>query len=77
LGPSWRGSKLTGARKTITCKHYVAPVGVDWLPHSPFTGVAESLRGDPDWTVTDLDCGHNLLGNGPHDLVTIILDLAW
>ena len=69
-------SRLTGAYKTIGRKHYVAAVGADWLPLSPFTGIAECLRGDPDWTVTDLDSGHNLLANGPDDLVRIMLDLG-
>jgi hypothetical protein len=27
--------------------------------------------------VTDLDSGHNLLANDPHNLVTIMLELAW
>jgi hypothetical protein len=70
-------SRLSGAHKTIKRKHYVAAVGADWLPHSPFTGIADSLRGDSDWTVTDLGSGHNLLANGPDGLVTIILDLGW
>ena len=46
-------------------------------PGIAITGVADSLRADSDWTVTDLDSGHNLLANGPDDLVTIILDLGW
>jgi pimeloyl-ACP methyl ester carboxylesterase len=76
LGTLMQRSRLTGAYKTIGRKHYVAAVGADWLPHSPFTGIAESLRGDPDWTVTDLDSSHNLLANGPDDLVRIMLDLG-
>jgi pimeloyl-ACP methyl ester carboxylesterase len=76
LGTLMQRSKLTGAYKTISRKHYVAATGADWLPHSPFTGIADSLRQDPDWTVTALDSGHNLLANGPHDLVTIMLGLA-
>jgi pimeloyl-ACP methyl ester carboxylesterase len=77
LGTLMQRSQLTGAYKTIRRKHYVAAAGADWLSHSPFTGIADSLRADPDWTVTDLDSGHNVLANGPDDLVTIILDLAW
>jgi hypothetical protein len=69
-------SNLTGAYKIIRRKHYVAATGAEWLLHSPFTGVAESLRLDPDWTVTDLDSTYNLLANGPHDLLKITLDLA-
>ena len=76
LGTLMQRSKLTGAYKTIKRKRYVAATGRDWLPHSPFTGIAESLRQDPDWTVTDLDSGHNLLANGPDDLVATMLTLA-
>jgi pimeloyl-ACP methyl ester carboxylesterase len=76
LGTLMQRSKLTGAYKTIRRKHYVAATAADWLPHSPFTGVADSLRRDPGWDVTDLDSGHNLLANGPHDLLKIILDMG-
>jgi hypothetical protein len=76
LGTLMQRSKLTGAYKTISRKHDVAATGADWLPHSPFTGIADSLRQDPDWAVTALDSGHNLLAIGPDDLVTIMLGLA-
>jgi pimeloyl-ACP methyl ester carboxylesterase len=76
LGTLMQRSRLSGAHKTVKRRHYVAAVGADWLPHSPFTGIADSLRGDPDWTVTDLDSGHNLLANGPRDLLRITLELA-
>jgi hypothetical protein len=76
LGTLMQRSKLTGAYKAIGRKHYVAATGADWLPPSPFTGIADSLRRDPAWTVTALDSGHNLLANGPQDLVTIMLGLA-
>lgn len=76
LGTFMQKSKLTGAYKRIGRKHYVAAAAAEWLPHSPFTGIAETLRRDPDWTVTDLDSSHNVLANGPDELLKIILDLA-
>lgn len=76
LGTLMQRSSLTGAYKTIRRKHYVAATAADWLPHSPFTGIAESLRHDPDWAVTDLDSGHNFLAKSPDDLVRILLGLV-
>jgi pimeloyl-ACP methyl ester carboxylesterase len=76
LGTLMQKSKLTGAYRTVRRKHYVAATAEGWLPHSPFTSIAERLRHDPDWTVTGLDSGHNFLANGPGELLKLILELA-
>ena len=70
------GSRWIRCRFSTPAPGPIHATAADWLPHSPFTGVAESLRRDPGWDVTDLDSSHNLLANGPHDLLKIILDMA-
>jgi pimeloyl-ACP methyl ester carboxylesterase len=76
LGTLMQKSKLTGAYRTVQRKHYVAATATDWRPHSPFISIAERLRHDPGWTVTDLDSRHNLLASGPDELLRLILELA-
>lgn len=55
---------------------------LSYCPHQTFYwavqigGLAERLRHDPDWTVTDLHSGHNFLAHGSDELLTVILELA-
>jgi hypothetical protein len=37
---------------------------------------AERLRRDPGWTVTDFDCGHNVMSYVHDGLVDLTLSLA-
>jgi pimeloyl-ACP methyl ester carboxylesterase len=76
LGTLMQRAKLTGAWKAVPRKRYVAAAAAEWLKHSPFVGVTARLRDDPDWTVTELDSGHNLLAGGPETLVRILLEYA-
>lgn len=76
LGTLMQKSKLSGAWKTIQRKHYVTATASEWLEHSPFIGLAERLRHDPDWTVVDLDSRHNFLADGPDLLLRVLLELA-
>lgn len=76
LGTLMQRSKLTGAYKSIERKHFVAATAPAWLEHSPFIALAERLRHDLGWTVTDLDSPHNFLASGPDELLRVILALA-
>ena len=76
LGTLMQRSKLTGRYQTVRRRHYVVATATEWREHSPFLQVAERLRRDPDWTVTDLDSRHNFLASGPDDLVRVMLELA-
>ncbi|MEQ8841113.1 MAG: alpha/beta hydrolase [Acidimicrobiales bacterium] len=37
---------------------------------------AAELRGRPDWTIVEMDCGHNVLGERTGELVALLLGLA-
>ncbi len=76
LGTLMQRSKLTGEHKSVGRRHYVAATATEWLEHSPFVGVAERVRRDPDWTVTDLDSSHNFLAHGPTDLLRLLVELG-
>lgn len=65
-------SRLTGAWRTVTDRHYVAAVSPEWLPQSPFVEVAARLRADPAWLVHDLDETHNVLRHGPDALLDVL-----
>ena len=69
-------SKLTGAYEGVNRKHYVLATATSWVPHSPFASVAERLRSDPSWTVRELDITHNVLAQGPGEILQQILELA-
>ncbi|WP_020499851.1 alpha/beta fold hydrolase [Sciscionella marina] len=73
IGSLLQAVRLTGAHKTIARRHYVLAAAPSWLPLSPFGAVAEPLRADPNWTVTDLDAPHNLLANGGAELLELLL----
>ncbi len=76
LGTLMQRSKLTGAWKGVQRKHYVVAAAAAWLAQSPFVDIAARLRRDPDWTVTDLDPGHNFLAHGPDQLLRVLLAAA-
>jgi pimeloyl-ACP methyl ester carboxylesterase len=76
LGSLMQKSRLTGRYLTVPRKQYAPAADPAWLPHSPFTATAARLRPDPDWTVTDLDCGHNVLADGPARIVELLRKLA-
>lgn len=69
-------SRLTGAQDTIARKHYLACVGSPWIEMSPFVATADRLRADPAWTVTDVDCGHNVMAYDFDALVAATLAVA-
>ena len=76
LGTLLQASRLTGAYEQIPCKHYVLATGSEWMPHSPFVPVAARLRGQPGWQVTDLNCGHNVVGYAPDELLRLVLGMV-
>jgi len=76
LGTLMQKSKLTGKYLTVPRKHYAAAADPAWLPHSPFVATTERLRADPDWTVTDLASGHNVLANGTAQVLELLLGLG-
>ncbi|WP_433802057.1 alpha/beta fold hydrolase [Actinomycetospora sp. CA-084318] len=62
--------RLTGAYRGV--RHYALAADPTWTPHSPFPAIADRLRTDPAWTVTDLPTTHNVLREGPDVLVAAI-----
>ncbi|MDL5160217.1 alpha/beta fold hydrolase [Actinomycetospora termitidis] len=62
--------RLTGAYRGV--RHYALAADPTWTPHSPFPAIAERLRTDPAWTVTDLPTTHNVLRDGTEHLVGAI-----
>lgn len=65
-------SRLTGAWRGVTDRHYVLAASPEWTPQSPFVQVADRLRADPSWVVHDLDETHNVLRNGPDALLGVL-----
>jgi pimeloyl-ACP methyl ester carboxylesterase len=47
-----------------------------WEGESPFAPTYERLLADPQWTVHELDCGHDVVGGAPDDVLRILLDAA-
>jgi hypothetical protein len=47
------------------------------VEHSPFVPIADLLRLDPNWTVIDVDCGHNVMADALEALVDLSLSMAW
>lgn len=76
LGTLMQKSRLTGACQTVARRLYVAATAAGWLPHSPFVPIAERFCHDPGWTVADLDCGHNLPGDGTEHATELPLKLC-
>jgi pimeloyl-ACP methyl ester carboxylesterase len=55
----------------IRSRHYVYAAG--WNGPSPFTPVYQALRNDDDWTVHELQSGHNIMGDAPEECLQILL----
>ena len=51
-------------------------VAADGAPDRVFPALAERLRGDPDWTVIDVDSGHDVMIDAPDDLARVLLAVA-
>lgn len=47
----------------------------DWQP-TPFTRFRDRVRNDPGFETHELPCSHDVMGDCPHELLTILLDLA-
>ncbi|GAA4849524.1 alpha/beta fold hydrolase [Actinomycetospora corticicola] len=62
--------RLTGAYRGP--QHYALAADPAWAVVSPFPVIADRLRTDPAWTVTDLATTHNVLREGPDVLVAAI-----
>lgn len=62
--------RLTGAYRGV--RHYALAAEPAWAAVSPFPTIADRLRTDPTWTVTDLPTTHNVLRDGPDALVGAI-----
>lgn len=65
--------RLTGAYRGV--RHYALAADPAWAARSPFPAIADRLRDDPAWTVTDLPTTHDVLRDGPDVLVTAIESL--
>ena len=76
LGSLMQRSRLNGAYLSVAKKIYVFAAAEGWLLQSPFIATADRLRTDSDWTVLDWDIGHNVLRDGPEDLVQVLTELA-
>lgn len=63
---------LTGAHRAVPVKHYALATDPAWTSSSPFPAIAETLRTDPEWTVHDLPTTHNVLADGPEELVDLV-----
>jgi hypothetical protein len=68
-----QAARLTGAWQQVPRKDYLALTG--W-PNSPFTGVYQRLRDDPDWTTHELPVGHNVMADAPDALLEILVRVA-
>jgi pimeloyl-ACP methyl ester carboxylesterase len=66
--------RLTGAYRGV--RHYALAADPAWAAVSPFPAIADRLRADPAWTVTDLPTTHNVLREGPDVLVGAIAALV-
>jgi len=76
IGTFLQAAQIIGNYRRITNKHYVLAADPGWMPDSPFPVIAERLRTEPDWVVTDLDCRHNVLADGPDKIMPILDQLA-
>jgi pimeloyl-ACP methyl ester carboxylesterase len=66
--------RLTGAFRGV--RHYALATDPAWAAVSPFPAIADRLRADPAWTVTDLPTTHDVLREGPDVLVGAIAALV-
>ena len=64
---------LTGAFARVRKLSYV--LATDWGAQlaSPFPPIAEPLRHDPVWKVTDLKCGHDVMVDMPKETADILI----
>jgi pimeloyl-ACP methyl ester carboxylesterase len=64
---------LTGAFARVRKLSYV--LATDWGAQlaSPFPPIAEPLRHDPGWKVTDLKCGHDVMVDMPKETAEILI----
>ena len=60
-------AKVTGAYLSVPKKAYVVATG--W---NGFAGIAAPYRSDPDWTVHDLKCGHDVGIDMPEELTAVL-----
>ena len=65
--------RLTGDWRSVPTKVFVAAVG--WEA-SPFIGLYERLRLDPEWLTHRLDCAHDIPRLAPEALAEILLKYA-
>ena len=68
--------RLTGAWAAVPRKTYVAAAG--WpggLPASPFAPTARRIAADPAWDYHEWPTRHNVLHEGPHRLLELLLDI--
>jgi pimeloyl-ACP methyl ester carboxylesterase len=63
--------QLTGDLAHIRGWDYV--YAASWIGPSPFTQLYRRLSLDPTWTTHSLDSGHNVMGDAPDELLTILL----
>jgi len=62
--------RLTGAWRSVRSKTFIAAGGWEG---SPFIGLYERLRADPEWATHRLDCAHDIPRLAPEALTRILL----
>ncbi|GAB3295612.1 alpha/beta fold hydrolase [Parasphingorhabdus pacifica] len=65
-----QASKLTGAWRRVTEKHYVE--ATDWPGPSPMAGMTARARADKEFTVHSWDTTHNVMAEGPDRVLALI-----
>lgn len=73
LATLMQASRLTGAWRTVPVKHYVEATG--WPGESPMAAMTARARADEEFVVHSWDTTHNVLGEGPDRVLSLIGDL--
>jgi pimeloyl-ACP methyl ester carboxylesterase len=63
---------LKGNWKSVQEKVFIYATGWD---ETPFAATYEALSRNPDWSVTALPCGHNVIGSEPEEFLRVLTNL--
>jgi pimeloyl-ACP methyl ester carboxylesterase len=74
LGTFIQRSRLTGAWRSVTVKHYVT--ATDWPGASPFASITARVSADPEWIVHEWATRHNVMHDGPARVLRLLLEVA-
>jgi pimeloyl-ACP methyl ester carboxylesterase len=73
LATLMQASKLTGAWRSVSVKHYVE--ATEWPGESPMAAMAARAKADDEFTVHVWETTHNVLRDGPERVLSLISDL--